>query len=166
MAVLHVRGPATGSCRRNSNRRHELTGLKSGREHVDEELVGRELALAVLAGDDDRGAERLQHRRVVGGRVGVRDAAADRPAVADEPVADLAGGLRDDRADADGKLRARDVGVRGERADRQLAVRGDLGEPGNPPDVDERGRRCQPHLHQRQEAVPTREHLGIVEVGE
>ena len=66
------------------------------------------VALAGLAAADDRRVRREQHRRPVGGRVGVGDRAADRAPVADLRVADAAGDVVQERVAV-----ADDVGSRG-----------------------------------------------------
>ena len=69
-----------------------------GLEHPGEEVARQRPSLAAGTGDHELGAERQHHRREIGGRVAVGERAADRPAVADLRVADLARRRRDDRA--------------------------------------------------------------------
>ena len=59
--------------------------------------VAGDRALAVRPLRDEVGVEGEEDRAEVGGRVAVRDRAADRPAVADLRVADLAGASRETR---------------------------------------------------------------------
>ena len=66
----------------------DLGRLDGGLERVEEEVAGRDLALAGLAATDDRGVARDERRRPIRGRVGVGDRAADRAPVADLRVAD------------------------------------------------------------------------------
>ena len=62
-----------------------------------EEVVGGDLALPVGPDDGERGVEGQHHGRQVRGRVAVGDAAADGPPVPDLGIADLAGGVGQER---------------------------------------------------------------------
>ena len=79
-----------------------LARLEGRDHHVDEEVarLHRPLA-AVLASFTDR-ARSDHHGQVVGGRVGVRDAAADRAAVSNLDVGDERGRFAQERARAGG----------------------------------------------------------------
>ncbi len=65
-----------------------------GLEHAREELGRGDGALAALPAGDQLAVQREDHRGKVGGGIAVRDRAADRPAVPNLRVADLARGRR------------------------------------------------------------------------
>ena len=103
----------------------------------------------------DLGVEREHRRRVVRRRIGVREAAAERAAIADLRVADRR--RRPRPAPDTCRGAARDVAtswwvVRGADLDRAVLL-ADAGQPGDARDVDERARLAQPQLHQRHQAV-------------
>ena len=133
-----------------------------GLEHAGEEVGGGHDPLAAGTDDHELGVERQHHRGEIGGRVAVGERAADRAAMTHLRVADLARRRRDDRA----MLLEQRIGVHrgmpGERPDRELRARiADVGELGEPPDVDELRRPCDPELHRRQEGVPACQHLRV-----
>ena len=68
----------------------QLVLAHGGREQVLEEVGRRHGALAALAGDDQLRVERQDRRPAVTGRVGVHERSAERAAVADLRVGDLA----------------------------------------------------------------------------
>ena len=83
------------AARRHRRHRHldeQLAGLEVGGQQADKEV--RRLGPALAAGADDTKArlERHRHHRQLGGRVGVRQGAAQGAAVADLRVGDVAGG--------------------------------------------------------------------------
>ena len=135
---------------------------------VEEALVevgGGDLARAVRALGDVRRAERERRRRQVGGRVGVGDRAADRAAVAHLRVADVAGGVRQQRHVLGEHVGVLDVVVAGQRADGDVVAGvADVRQVAEPADVDEHARLGQAQLHQRQQAVAAGEELGLVAV--
>ena len=98
MAVLQVHPAGALAVGRYEDGRDDLAGLQRRREQVQEEVSGRDLALALGPAGDDRGAEGDEDRGEVGRGIRVGDRAADRPAVADLQVADLGGGLGEDGA--------------------------------------------------------------------
>ena len=82
--------------RREAHRGDDLVGLERGREVAEQEVLGRDLALAARPGDLDHRAERDRDQAPLGGRVRVGEAAAERAAAADRLVADpLRGGAHD-----------------------------------------------------------------------
>ena len=83
-----------------------------------EELPGRDGPVAARPSRHELSVQREDHAREIGGGIAVRERAADRPAVVDLRVADLAGCVRDDRAVLAQHRRGRDVLVPRERADR------------------------------------------------
>ena len=74
--------------RRHGHVDDELAGLEAGGEEADEEVGRGNRPRCVAAPHADRGVERQHHRRQLGGRIGVREAAADGAAVADLRVGD------------------------------------------------------------------------------
>ena len=109
--------------------------------------------------------QRHQDRGQLRGRVGVGDAAADRAAVADLRVAHEPERVPKQRAALGHLRRAFRGALPGEGADAQRApVVPDVGQRFDPVDVDEIRRPGQPHVHQGDEALPARQHLGVVAV--
>ena len=107
-------------------------------------------------------AEQDQHGRQVGARVGVGDVAADRAAVADLRVADVAGRFGQHRTVGREHVGRRDVGVGRQRADADRAVRlGDALQFVEPADVDDDGRLREAQLHHRDQAVAAGHQLGV-----
>ena len=108
-------------------------------------------------GEHDRGQ--------VGRRVAVGDGAADRAPVPHLRVADLAGGVGQDRHLGAEQVARLEVAVAGEGADGDVVAGvADVGQVVQPADVDEHRRRGQPQLHQRQQRVAAGEQLGLVAV--
>ena len=122
-------------------------------------------AISRLAGrpaDDQRRVQGQDHRGQVGRGVAVGQRAADRAAVPDLRVADLAGGVREQRQLAGQHVGGGDVVVAGERADREVAaVVADVAELAEPADVDQGLRHRQPQLHQREQRVPAGQELRV-----
>ena len=112
---------------------------------------------------DELGVEREENRAEVARGVGVRDRAADRAAMAHLGVADVRGDLWDHGAVPGEHGVAHELGVPGERADRDpVAVLPHVAEVVEPADVDEhrRAREAQPeHGDQR---LAAREQLRVV----
>ena len=105
--------------RRDVHRGHDLVALERRLEQALEEVLGRDLAPV----GRDRRAERDERRRIVRRRIGVRDRAADRAAVADLRVADPPGERRERRDELLDRRRLVDLGVGDERADREFVRR-------------------------------------------
>ena len=140
----------------------DLVRRQRRREEAGEVVVGLDLA----AVGDDRRAQGEHGRRVVGGRIGMGERAADRAAVADLRVADPAGEVGQARDPLAHLGRRADLVMGDERADHQLAPLGtdlleavDPGEPGERHQV--RGLR-EVQLHHRQQALPAGQQLGRV----
>ena len=93
------------------------------------------------------------------------DRPADRAAVAHLRITDLAGGVGEQRDVLGQHVGALDVHVPCQRADGDV-VAGvtDVGQVAQPADVDQHGWLGQPQPHQRQQAVPAGEELGLVPV--
>ena len=116
---------------------------------------------------DELGVEREQDRGEVGGRVAVRDRAADRAAVAHLWVADERGGLSDQRAVLREHRIADELRVPGERADRDpVAVLADVAQLVEPADVDEQRRAREAQAQQGNERVPARQELRVLVAAE
>ena len=114
---------------------------------------------------DERHSQRECGGGQVGRRVGVHERAADRAAVADLPVADQAGDMRQQRNAVGEQRGVHDVGVTGGRADGDVAVvLADVGQLRDAGDVDEDGRVRQAQLHHRQQRMAAGEELGVVTV--
>src|SRR5882724_11316478 len=121
----------------------------------------------LLALADELGAERDHGGGHVGGGIAVGQRAADRPLVAHGGVADHGRGLRHDRAFALQHLRGLYLPVGGHRPERDRAAGLlDAGEPTHLAQVDEMLRLGEAQLHHRDQAVTTREDLGVVELAE
>jgi hypothetical protein len=143
----------------------ELVGPQDRLQEAREELGGGDLAAPGRALGHDGAAQGQDGGGQVGGRVAVGQRAAQGAAVADLGVADEAGHMGQER-----HLRLQHVGglqlpVPGEGADGHLvALLADVGEVGEPADVDDHGRRGQPQPHQRQQRVAAGHQLGVVAV--
>jgi hypothetical protein len=98
-------------------------------------------------------------------RIGVRDRPADRAPVTHLRVADMAGGVRQQRHVLVQQIGGLDVAVAGEGADRDVvACVADVRQVADTADIDQHRWLRQAQLHQRQKAVATREELGFVTV--
>ena len=161
MRELHVRHPLTLHSCRNVDRDEQILLPERGRHHALEETVRIDGAASTRSRDGEARVQSREDGRQIGRRVGVRDIAADRAAVPDGRVADLRRRFRKRRAVLPECGGRGQFGVRRQRADPHRAVsdRNAL-ELGDPADVDERRRRRQPQLQQRDEAVPAGQELG------
>jgi hypothetical protein len=102
----------------------------------------------------DLGVDRQHHRRVVGRRIGVGDAAAKRAAIAHLLIADVGGRIGKNRAGFDQQRGRRHVVMDGAGTDLDLPVLlADAGEFRDPRNVNQRLRLAEPELHERHEAV-------------
>ena len=138
-------------------------GSSDGLEQALEELPGGDLAAAGGAARDQRGVEHEDHRRQVARGVGVHQRAADRAAVADLRVADLAGGVGEQRQLAAEQAGVRHVVMGGEGPDRDVAVLlPDVGELAEPADVDQHLGHGQPELHEREQRVPAGQEFRVL----
>ena len=108
----------------------------------------------------DLGVNRQHDGGVIGGWIRVGQAATQRAAIADLRIADLTGGLGDNRTLVGEQRRRGNVVMDRRREDLDLAVLlADAGEPGNFRDVDQDARLAQAQLHQRHQAVPAGQEL-------
>ena len=78
--------------------REDFVGGDRGLQQIDEEVLGADRAPAARTDDLDLRVERENRRRVVGRRIGVHEAAADRALVAHLHVADVRRRLGQQRA--------------------------------------------------------------------
>ncbi len=107
----------------------DLARPKVGLEEALEEVLRGDLPLGLGALKDQSGIQGQYHRRILGGRIGEREAAAQRAAIADRRVRDMLRRFGKERHALAHFARFLELGVRGERADAQAALRieGDLG---------------------------------------
>ena len=136
-----------------------------GGEELHEEVGGGDGAGPVGTRHLHRALGGQHRRRVVGGGIGVGQAAADGAGVAHLHVADDGGGLgQQGRAAGDG-AGGLHVAVGGAGADDDVAPLGaDLAQLLDPADVDQMLGRRQAQLHGRQQAVAPGEQAGVVAV--
>src|SRR5690606_17644748 len=122
--------------------------------------VGGDRAASPRRGRLDRPAEDRQHGRHLPGGVGVHEAPHDRAPVPDHRMRDVPQRPPQQRLDRGGLRGALHPGVPGEGADPHAPVaRVDGVELRHAVDVDEGGRGGEPHVQQRDEALPPGEHL-------
>ena len=99
------------------------------------------------------------------GRIGMREVAADGRAVSHQRIGDDEGGVVQNRILRLDQIRSLQRRLAGPAADLQVsAFFLDVFESGNPSDVDQMSHGREPQLEQRQQALSTRQHLGIVAV--
>jgi hypothetical protein len=150
---------------RYPHRRQQLILRQRGLEVPGEEVVRADGPDAARTAQLHAAAEGDQRHRQVGGRVGVRERAADGAPVPDLRVADLGGGVRQQRCRLPHQRRGGQLGVPRGRSDDQLTVRAaDPAQPVRPADVDQHRGRGQPQLHHRQQRVAAGQQLGVVAV--
>ncbi len=131
-----------------------FAGLQGRVVQAGEESVGRDLAV----GGADRRVERQHAGRIAGGRVGIRDRAADRSHVAHHWIADAAGQLGDRRADTLDFEVVGDGAVRRHRADHEpIAFEADRPQLVERAEVDERLALGQPQPHRLNQALAARQ---------
>ena len=147
---------------REVRRHRDLVVLDRRLQRAEEEVVGVDGAGAAYRGHVDRAPQQLEDDGHLGRCVGVDERADRRPAVADRRMRHVGQGEREQGLHPPG------VGIREhsrmtrERPDPDPSVvDGDLVQPGQPVDVDEQGRRRQPHGQQRHQALAAGQHLGV-----
>ena len=106
--------------------------------------------------------ERGEHRRQLGGRVGVRDAPDDRAPVADLRVADHAERLCHARAKGSGGRGGEQVGHADHRTDLHAAVDDGRQLLREPAKVDDHGRTGEAEVEERDQALPAGENDRVV----
>ncbi len=151
---------------RQQQRGDQLVRRRRRLVEVDEEIVRLDDADAVRAGDLDRAAERQQAGRQFGRGIGERDRAAERAAVADRGVGDMRQGQCEQRRMGGDKRRGEGLGMAHQRADAQpFPVKLDAVEAGNAVDVHQHARAREPHIEQRDKALPARDDAGLAGTG-
>jgi hypothetical protein len=165
---LDERGPGPGSRTREGHRDGQLAGPDVGLERADEELDRRHGPGARGAGDLDVAAEEGEDGRQLGGGVGVHDRPEAGPPVADDRVGDPVERLAEQRDGGRRVVVAVQSGVPDAGTDADAVVADLEGvELVDPFEVDERRRRREPHVQQRDEALAAGEDLAVVtELGE
>ncbi len=142
-----------------------LVGVERRLQEATEELPGGDLPFAARAPGHQGPAQRQDHGRKVGGRVGVGQRPPDRAPVAHLGVADEAGHVGQDRHLGGEQCAPLQITVAGQRADRHVvAAVSDVGQVRQAADVDEDGRRGQAELHQRQQGMASGQEFGVVAV--
>ena len=113
-------------------------------------------AVARGRSDLDAGIGSDQGHRVVRGRVGMGDRAADRAPGAHRRIGDDACGLRQQRRPGRRNIELGQLGMRGHGADAQAAVglRGDAAQLGDAAQADEPRRRDEAEIHHRHQGLP------------
>ena len=147
---------------RHADGGEHLVRRQRGLEQALEEILCLDGALALRAGRLDFAVERQQAGRQFGGRVGKGDGAAERAAVADRRVADMRHGARDQRRVLGDDVGALGGGVARQCADLDHAVfERDAVEAVDAVDVDQQGRRRQPHVEGGDQALPAGEQARV-----
>ena len=101
----------------------------------------------------------------LGGRIGVGERAADRAAMPHLRITDVAGSVGEERDVLGEHRRLLDIHVSGESTDGDVvATVSDVGQIGNPSDIDEHRWLGQTELHRGHEAVTAGEELRLVAV--
>ena len=119
--------------------------------------------VAARAVRDHLGVERGRDQAPFGGRIGMRQAAAEGAAGADRVMGDVAHDRREQPAERTIHDRAVERRVAHAGADRELAVRRPRAvELRDAVDVDEMRRPRQPERHDRHEALPAGQHAAVV----
>src|SRR5581483_8161477 len=107
---------------RNMDRDDELVRRQHGGEDRGEEIARRDQPAARLRGDLDPGVERHCRQWQLCGRVRVREAAAERAALADRIVADGAGRIGEHRCMGPGEHVPRQIRMAHQRATDEMVV--------------------------------------------
>ncbi len=130
---------------------------------ADEEVRRRHVVGALDALQRDAAVEQQQHSGQLRGRLAVHQAADGRAAVADGRVRDQPQRLAQQRRRVVHLTVVLEPAVPHERADADdVRMHLDVGETGHVVDVHDVPGRGQPHRHQRDQALPAREHLGVL----
>jgi hypothetical protein len=148
---------------RDADLDQHLLGTDRGLQVVLEELRRRHRPAPAGACHHHLGVERHRHRRQVAGRVGVRDRAAERAAVADRRVGHGLRRLGEQTGVRLDQVGGHDLVVRRHRADDQgVAVLTDAAHLLDPTDVDEDGRVGEPQPQQGDQRLTAREDLAVL----
>ena len=158
-AMLRERGRA--GRRREAHLDEQLARLERGREHRDEELLGRDRPPA----RDELRAERERADRQLGGRVGVDERAADRPAAARRRVADVTRARRAAAGTRPAQCSRSHCGSSRRRRARRPR-RGSPPAPELAPRSTSADGRREPEVQHRDEALPAGERLRVLVRGQ
>jgi hypothetical protein len=152
--------------RRDLHGDEHLAGFDGRRERSEEEVRGRDRALAALPAHKQAPVECRDRRRELGRRVGVGETAADRAARANRGVRDMAGRLGHQRKALAHERVALDAPLAHHRAeaDAPLPRLLDRVEPCHPVQVDHHGRLGHAHVEHRDEALTAGEQAGTVRI--
>ena len=155
--------PVPAANRRNRTATASSSSASEVSRAPSKKSADRDLAGARLRhGLDDPVGER-QHRRHLTGGVGVRDRPDRGAPVADHGVGDVDQRLAQQRQRGIRLVVVLELRVPHQRADPHLGVGDvDVGEAGDLVDVDQVGRRGEPHVEDRDQALPARQHLAVV----
>ncbi len=157
--------PAAGGGLRHPDLGEQFVWLELGLEQALEELPDTDLPAPVGPARDDRRVQREQDGGQVGGGVGVRDRAADRAAVPDLRIPDLARRVGEQRHLAAEQFGMLDVVVPGQRADHDVgSLIVDVGQVSDAAEIDDYLGGGQPELHQRQQGMAARQELRVLAV--
>ena len=161
--AAHVLQVRPGRHLRDPNLGQHFLPLERSVERAGEELRRRDGSLPSCSSHDEVGVERQQDRGEIGGRVPVRNRAADRAAMTNLRVADQRGRVGDQRAMRSEHRVADERRVARERADRNpVTLLADVAQVVQAADVDEQRRPRDPQSHGRDERVPARQELRVL----
>ena len=154
MGHLRVLGALIGGQHGHAHRGDELVLAQHRCEGIFDQVRDRYGAAAGRSLGRHSGAQSGQHRRPIGGRVGMGQVAADGAPVAHGRITDAAGRLGQEAVGPLHVGRRGDLGVGSQRADVDgVAADGDAFDVGDTTDVDHHFRPGQSKAHQRDETV-------------
>src|SRR5258707_3464813 len=140
-----------------------FSGLQGSGENFNEEISGFDHAVALGAGSDNFWCEREDGGGPVSRWIRVRKAATDCPFVAYLHVAQVAGGVRQERARAAQNVRDFNLEMGGHGADANLSSFFlYIGEVADASEVDEDFGLHQSELHGRQQGVAASQNFGVI----
>src|SRR2546422_4062060 len=145
----------------NDDLAQKLGRAERGSVSIFEKVAEREAALALGPMATNRGVQREQNRRPIAARIRFGERAANGALISHLHVGDARGAVMDNR-NAPGDFGGFDIRMASQRAEMQLAAA--LLNPGKAwkeIDIYEIARARQPHLHQRNEALPPGEQPGL-----
>ena len=163
-AAHHFCEAPTGTVWRNLDLRHDLVRGQRGGQKPEKKLRCWNRPLAAQPLEDDVRVERGQRGRELGGRIRVREAAAQRAAVTDGWMAHVTGRLGEERSLLLHEGGVRQRGVSHEGTDREATGRNrhDPVEASHAVEVDKYRGAHEPQIQHRHQALPTRENLDVM----
>ena len=164
MASRHFLKRHAGSLRHFRDRHfgQQLARLNGRRKEAGEEISRRDRSRSFRSAQLESRIEREHHRRQLGRRISVREAASDRAAVANRRMRDERHRLGDEWQLARDQGAALYRPLARHAADSNGALRIlYVGQIIETVQVDEHGRRCQTEIHGWYQALPTRQRLGV-----